>query len=182
LQDQVNQTENTPLLIVDDDKTIRNLLAKVAERAGFQVDTAKDGLEALEMLQQKNYAIAIVDLMMPRLSGYELVQKISALNPRPTVIVATAMANGDVASLEDSMVRRVLRKPFDIETVAKALVETARQIAEQQEVVQESVVIAGAEAATIPVKPPEEETTEEIAAAPPDETPAVKVEEPPEQS
>ncbi|HEY3055484.1 MAG TPA: response regulator, partial [Thermoanaerobaculia bacterium] len=66
-----------PLLIVDDDAPIRKLLERVASRAGFDVDTAKDGVEALEMLERKHYAIAIVDLMMPRLSGYELVQKIS---------------------------------------------------------------------------------------------------------
>src|SRR5438046_2351376 len=84
------------------------------------------------MLQRKQYEIAIVDLMMPRLSGYELVQKISTLNPRPVVLVATALMNGDVASLDDSMVRRVIKKPFDINAVAAALVETARDIASQR--------------------------------------------------
>lgn len=122
----------TPLLIVDDDKAVRRLLARVAERAGFDVDTAKDGLQALEMLERKQYDIAIVDLMMPRLSGYELVQKISTLNPRPTIIVATALMNGDVSSLDDSLVRRVIKKPFDINAVANALIETARDIAEQR--------------------------------------------------
>jgi DNA-binding response OmpR family regulator len=120
------------LLIVDDDKPVRKLLARVAQRAGFDVDTASDGLQALEMMQRKDYLIAIIDLMMPRLSGYELVQKISALRPRPTIIVATALTNGDVASLDDSMVRRVIKKPFDINTVANALIETAREIAEQR--------------------------------------------------
>ena len=124
--------DKTPLLIVDDDKAVRRLLARVAERAGFDVDTAKDGLQALEMLGRKQYAIAIVDLMMPRLSGYELVQKISTLDPRPIVIVATALMNGDVASLDDSMVRRVIKKPFDINAVANALVEIAREAAERR--------------------------------------------------
>lgn len=122
----------TPLLIVDDDRAVRRLLARVAERAGFDVDTAKDGLQALEMMQRKPYDIAIVDLMMPRLSGYELVQKISTLSPRPVVIVATALMNGDVASLDDSMVRRVIKKPFDINAVANALIETAKDIAEKR--------------------------------------------------
>ncbi len=124
--------KKTPLLIVDDDKAVRRLLARVAERAGFEVDTAKDGFQALEMLQHKQYEIAIVDLMMPRLSGYELVQKISTLDPRPVVIVATALMNGDVASLDDSMVRRVIKKPFDINAVANALVEIAREAAEKR--------------------------------------------------
>jgi DNA-binding response OmpR family regulator len=130
-----NDTQKkTPLLIVDDDKAVRRLLARVAERAGFEVDTARDGLQALEMLQKKQYEIAIVDLMMPRLSGYELVQKISTLDPRPVVIVATALMNGDVASLDDSMVRRVIKKPFDINAVANALIEIAREAAEKRAV------------------------------------------------
>lgn len=116
------------LLVVDDEKSIRQLLARIAERAGFDVDTANDGVEALEMLGKKDYAIAIVDLMMPRLSGYELLQKISTLNPRPVVLVATAMSNGDVASLDDSMVRSVIKKPFDIDAVAQALIETASEL------------------------------------------------------
>lgn len=116
------------ILIVDDEKSIRELLAKIAEREGFEVDTARDGEQALEMLARKDYLIAVVDLMMPRVSGYELVQKISTLKPRPTVIVATALTNGDVKSLDDSMVRRVIRKPFDIHAVAEALIETVHQI------------------------------------------------------
>ncbi len=124
--------KKTSLLIVDDDKAVRRLLARVAERAGFEVDTAKDGVQALEMLTAKDYEIAIVDLMMPRMSGYDLVQKIGTLNPRPVVIVATALMNGDVASLDDSMVRRVIKKPFDINAVANSLVEIAREAAEKR--------------------------------------------------
>ena len=128
----MEQDAKVALLIVDDEAAIRKLLAKVAERAGFDVDMAKDGIEALEMMGRKNYQIAIVDLMMPRLSGYELVQKISALEPRPSVIVATALMSGDTVSLDDSLVRRVIRKPFDVNAIAEALVETACQIAEER--------------------------------------------------
>jgi DNA-binding response OmpR family regulator len=103
------------------------------------------------MIEQKNYEIAIIDLMMPRLSGYELVQKIGALNPRPAILVATAMASSDVASLDDSLVRRVIRKPFDIDAVAKALMETAKHIAEQREQKSQEIPVAPPEAATLPV-------------------------------
>lgn len=148
-------TPGTPILIVDDDRQIRKLLESVARRAGFDVDTAKDGLDALEMIDQKQYAIAIVDLMMPRLSGYELVQEISTRSPRPVVLVATAMTNGDVESLDDSMVRRVIRKPFDINAVAEALIETAQNIAAQQEVTGEAMVAApDGGIVTIPVAAP----------------------------
>lgn len=119
------------LLIIDDDRAIRRLLARIAERSGFDVETARDGMQAIEMMELKPYDIAIVDLMMPRLSGYELLQRISMLTPRPVVLVATALMNGDVAHLDDSMVRRLIRKPFDINAVANALIETAREIADR---------------------------------------------------
>jgi DNA-binding response OmpR family regulator len=124
--------ERISILVVDDEEAIRTLLARVGERAGFNVDTARDGIEALEMLDHKDYLIAIVDLMMPRLSGYELVQRMSAVKPRPFVIVATALTNCAIASLDDSIVRRVIRKPFDIHAVAAGLIETARQIVEKR--------------------------------------------------
>lgn len=142
----------TPLLVVDDDAPIRRLLERVARRAGFDVDAAKDGVEALEMLQRKQYEIAIIDLMMPRLSGYDLVQKISAMNPRPCVLVATAMASTDVAALDDSMIRGVIRKPFDIQAVANRLVETATQLAEQRALAEKGLSIAPPEVAKLPVR------------------------------
>ena len=178
--------KKTPLLIVDDDRAVRRLLARIAERAGFDVDTAKDGLQAIEMLEKKQYDIAIVDLMMPRMSGYDLVQRISTLTPRPVVLVATALMNGDVASLDDSLVRRVIKKPFDINAVAAALVETARDISEKRAIptssgvtviVDNAKVIADkatvvADQATVVTpdltikEPPTEERAEEAAAAP----------------
>jgi len=113
---------------VDDDAAIRKLLQRIAIRAGFDVDTAPDGLVALEMMRAKHYAIAIIDLMMPRLSGYELVAKIGEMNPRPCLIVASAATDAKMQSLDDSLVRTVIKKPFDIDAVAKALIETAEYV------------------------------------------------------
>ena len=117
------------LLIVDDDKPIRHLLSRLAHRAGFDAETAKDGQDAIEKLKGAAYDIVLIDLMMPRVSGFELVEHINTLHPRPTVIVATAMMNGDVRRLDDSMIRRVIRKPFDIDAVVQALIETAAELA-----------------------------------------------------
>jgi DNA-binding response OmpR family regulator len=158
----VNTPGKVSLLIVDDDPPIRRLLERVAVRAGFDVDTAKDGLEALEKIEKKEYAIAIIDLMMPRLSGYDLVQKISALDPRPVIIVATALTNGDVAKIDDTLVRRVIKKPFDVKSVADALVDTARHIAEKKAGMEATVPIASPDAAVIKVI--EDETQADAAA------------------
>src|SRR6266498_496336 len=117
------------VLVVDDDDAIRKLLERIARRAGFEVDGAKDGVEALEMLDRAHYDIALIDLMMPRLSGYELVQRIGTRENRPIVIVATALTNSDVATVDDTLVRQVIRKPFDIHAVVAALKEIRLPIA-----------------------------------------------------
>ncbi|HLJ74449.1 MAG TPA: response regulator, partial [Thermoanaerobaculia bacterium] len=125
----VNRATSHRLLIVDDDPPIRNLLRRLAARAGFDAETAKDGGEAIEKLGHAEYEIVIVDLMMPRVSGFELLEHINTLHPRPTVIVATAMTDGDISRIDDSMIRRVIRKPFDVDAVTKALVEIATELA-----------------------------------------------------
>ena len=168
----MDEQHKTPLLIVDDETAIRRLLARIAERAGFQVDTAKDGIEALELLAKKTYVIAIVDLMMPRLSGYELVQHISTMNPRPVVLVATALTNGDTATLDDSLVRRVIRKPFDVTAVAEALIETARSIADKK--AEDTTVPSPAIAPPAPLVEPEPQAASpEPQAASPDPLPVI---------
>jgi CheY-like chemotaxis protein len=113
------------LLVVDDDRAIRKLLERIAGRAGFDADAASDGAEALEMLDQHEYDIALIDLMMPRVSGYELVQRISTRERRPIIIVATALTASDIASVDDTLVRHVIRKPFDVNAVVSALNEAA---------------------------------------------------------
>jgi DNA-binding response OmpR family regulator len=123
------------LLVVDDDQAIRKLLERIARRAGFEVDGAKDGVEALEMLDRAHYDVALIDLMMPRLSGYELVQRVGARERRPVLIVATALTSGDVASVDDTLVKQVIRKPFDVHAVIAALqaaIATASEAAAEE--------------------------------------------------
>jgi DNA-binding response OmpR family regulator len=116
------------LLVVDDDLAIRKLLERIARRAGFEVDGAKDGVEALELLDRAEYDIALIDLMMPRVSGYELVQRIGSRERRPVVIVATALTNSDIATVDDTLVRHVIRKPFDVQAVIAALKEVMHEV------------------------------------------------------
>jgi len=102
------------LLVVDDDSQIRTLLRRIAERCGYEVDEARDGIEALELLQTNAYAIALVDLMMPRFSGYELLKSLSEKSARPRFIVVTAMADEFVARVTPDLADAIVRKPFDV--------------------------------------------------------------------
>ena len=139
------------LLVVDDDHAIRKLLERIAKRAGFEVETAKDGADALEMIETRDYDIALLDLMMPRLSGYELVQRISTRERRPVVIVATALTNSDVATVDDTLVRHVIRKPFDVQAVVTSLVEA------MQHVIAKNAMLSVSDPAEPAPKPAEEE-------------------------
>ncbi|GAC1433412.1 MAG: hypothetical protein NVSMB68_05920 [Thermoanaerobaculia bacterium] len=151
LIDLVRANEKTSILVVDDDAPIRKLLERVAMRAGFDVDCARDGFEALQMLQAKEYSIAIIDLMMPRVSGYELVQKISAMNPRPVIIVATATTNADVAKIDDTLVRRIIRKPFDVRVVSDTLIETALDVEQRKQAAEKRLRPAPSDTGTVRV-------------------------------
>ena len=116
------------ILVVDDDPALRSLLKLVAVRAGFEVDTARDGVEALQKLAANEYLIAVIDLMMPRVSGYDVVERLSAFERRPAILVVTAMADAHVPRLDGRIVNSILRKPFDIDMFSAVLTELAKTL------------------------------------------------------
>jgi DNA-binding response OmpR family regulator len=116
----------TKILIADDDTAILGLLKVITRRAGFEPDTARDGLEAVRKIEANDYGVIFLDLMMPRLNGYEVIEHLRNKEKRPAVIVATAM--NDHGPLDPSVVHIVLRKPFDIDVVGTLIAETASSI------------------------------------------------------
>ena len=113
------------ILIADDDTALRGLLRLVALRCGFQVDTAANGREALERLASNNYLIAILDLMMPVVNGYEIVQRLADVEKRPAVLVVTAMADAHLPRMDGKVVHSIIRKPFDIDMISSVLTDLA---------------------------------------------------------
>lgn len=130
------------ILIVDDDFSIRTLLRLVAERRGFSVDLAADGVEALRLLSEHHYDLAIIDLMMPRVNGYELVDGIRRFEQRPTIVIATAMTDSLIGLLDGELVHSIIRKPFDIEMLGALMtaILESKPAARQTESVPEEVV------------------------------------------
>lgn len=118
------------ILVADDDPALRSLLRLVARRAGFDVDMAANGYEALELMNRNTYLIAIVDLMMPLMNGYELVERVAKMAERPGLIVVTAMTDAFVNNLDGNIVHSIVRKPFDVEMLRGVLTELAAVIRE----------------------------------------------------
>ena len=80
------------VLIVDDDQTIRKLISTILGRRDLDFSTASDGVEALAMLDKRRYDVMLLDLMMPRMDGYEVLEKLRGRVNRPFVILVSARA------------------------------------------------------------------------------------------
>jgi len=103
------------ILIVDDDAAIRTLLFTILRRRGLPVDTAKNGAEALERLGQCRYALMLLDLMMPVMNGWQVLDQVVTMDAkkRPAVILLTAGTEPRTNSAD--VVVGSIRKPFDVE-------------------------------------------------------------------
>jgi DNA-binding NtrC family response regulator len=99
------------ILVVDDDDIILDATATALRMAGYQVDTAEDGEEALRIVEWHRPAVIVLDLRMPRLDGCELAQHLRKRGIRIPLILMTASDDGDVWA-ERMGAASFLPKPF----------------------------------------------------------------------
>lgn len=114
---------STAALVVDDDDAIRRLIASLLRRSGFApVHTARDGQEGLDMMAVHTYRVVILDLRMPRVSGYDVLNQLAAqpLPRMPKIVIATADRSEVEHNLSADMVTAIISKPFDAETLISA--------------------------------------------------------------
>jgi CheY-like chemotaxis protein len=122
------------VLVVDDEPAIRALVTKIIERAGHPVDSARDGAEAIARLEVESYAVLVVDLMMPNVDGYALIEHLKARGGRrPAIIVISAGDTAALRRLDGSMVHSILRKPFDIDVLGDLITAAARSMDDDAE-------------------------------------------------
>jgi two-component system nitrogen regulation response regulator NtrX len=107
------------VLVVEDDTAIRTLVVAALRREPIEVHTASDGLAALECVRANDYAVILLDLMMPRLNGYEFLENLDSVrgDAEPVVIVMTAFDTTSLRKLPPNRVHAVLHKPFDVDRV-----------------------------------------------------------------
>lgn len=103
----------TNILIVDDDSNILNLVNIHLSEQGYKVFQAKDGIEALKLLQKESFHLAVVDVMMPFLDGYELTKEIRKKYDIPVILLTAKnqiedKEQGFQAGTDDYLV-----KPFE---------------------------------------------------------------------
>ena len=121
--------EEARVLVVDDEPAIRGLVAKIVERAGLIADTAADGEEAIAMIDRHTYDVIVVDLMMPRVDGYAVIEHVRGVpSPRPALIVASAADPPQLRKLDGSIVHSIVRKPFEIDVVGDLVAAAAEMV------------------------------------------------------
>ena len=103
------------ILVVDDDDAIRALVATVLRRRGLRADCVRNGVEAMARIEACRYSLVLLDLMMPQMSGYEVLDRLAKIPDamRPIVIVLTAGLEPRV--LDTRLVIGTIHKPFDVE-------------------------------------------------------------------
>ena len=151
------------VLVVEDDRDLRQLFARVLQRSGYETLEAGDGQQALEVLEREYVDVIISDIMMPVMDGYELVRSLREPDMKMPVLMITAkdafddMRRGFLSGTDDYMI-----KPVNVnEMVLRvgALLRRAQMISERREVLggtvlqyDEMTVCREGESVTLPQK------------------------------
>lgn len=118
---------NENILVVDDDMVVRRSLARVLEQEGHRVDEAASGADAVQMLDNKRYALVILDLRMPRLGGLTVLQHVRNRQPEVAVLVMTSYPSLENAKESIQLgAFDFLPKPLDAEQIRKVVAGVLR--------------------------------------------------------
>ena len=129
------QKINKRLLVVDDDNQIRELLSFDISQSGYIVDSAIDGEEGLKKALENDYDLILLDVMMPKMNGYDVCKNIRIAKPNVPILMLTAKGTiEDKTQGFDCGADDYLIKPFEIQEVLlriRALLRRGENIAVQ---------------------------------------------------
>jgi CheY-like chemotaxis protein len=120
----IEMEHNGSVLVVDDEPQVVSVLEFTLRADGFQTYTAHDGIEALEQVRRHHPALMILDVMMPRMDGWSVLEAIRALPvaERPRVVMVTALASAADRSRASALgAEAYVPKPFDIGSLLEVL-------------------------------------------------------------
>ncbi|MFP4525847.1 MAG: PleD family two-component system response regulator [Bacteroidales bacterium] len=109
--------ENKKILVVDDSETNVFLLQKLLEEEGFDIEYAYSGKEALKLLNSKTYFLVLMDIMMPGIDGYDILQKLKETNKLKSTPIIMVTARDDTESQDKALqmgASDYLTKPLDL--------------------------------------------------------------------
>lgn len=103
------------VLVVDDDQNTRQLLATLLRHRGIAVDEAAHGGEAIDLLRQNQYAVIMLELLLPQLDGFAVLDAMRSdeVQAPAVVLVVTGADRHIVERLDSQRIHGIVRKPFD---------------------------------------------------------------------
>jgi|Deesub1362A_J573_1020465.scaffolds.fasta_scaffold00105_76 DNA-binding NtrC family response regulator len=110
------------ILVVDDDPQMRDDIAEMLRSEGYNITTASSGEEALEFIRERDFDVVLTDLMMPGISGMDVLREVMKIKPKTRVIVITAFAT--IESAVEAMkigASDYISKPFKLNEVQVAV-------------------------------------------------------------
>ncbi|MDP2917075.1 MAG: response regulator [Dehalococcoidia bacterium] len=116
--------ERASVLVVDDNSSLRDTFGMILKRKGFDVDTAPDGLSAVDKFREQPYDVVLMDMVMPRLDGVEALRQMRLINARTRVILMTAYSGEEqLRSARNGGAYSLLKKPIDITKLLKVITQ-----------------------------------------------------------
>lgn len=113
------------ILLVDDDDTITTLFQLILQNAGYQVDIALTGQQALEKLEETDYQVAILDIILPDIKGEEIARKIRKQNDDIRFIIITGHSEiDDSVEAIDVGIDDILLKPIEPDELLRTIKES----------------------------------------------------------
>ena len=99
------------ILIVEDDAITRRNLSVLLSDEGYDVDQAGDGVQALEILARRPFDLVLSDVVMPRMDGLKLLQRLQRMAPQMPVMIMTSYVSSSLSSVPAGAAE-FIRKPF----------------------------------------------------------------------
>ncbi len=115
------EKRNKKVMIVDDEKIIRDFFRSLLSLSALEISEAEDGLTAIKLAQEDKYDIFFIDMRMPGLDGLETSRKIRQLNSEATIVIITGYALSDIIKQAREEGYGVISKPFNIQDIEEVI-------------------------------------------------------------
>jgi two-component system, NtrC family, response regulator HydG len=114
------------ILVVDDNQDLLNTFAMILKRRGFSVQTAGDGLSAIDKFKEQDFDVTLMDIVMPQMNGVDASRKMKEINPEAPIILMTAYSDEELLqTARNEGVHQIIHKPIRIDQLIKIITAAA---------------------------------------------------------
>ncbi|MCJ7655561.1 MAG: response regulator [Dehalococcoidia bacterium] len=119
--------KNKPtILVVDDNQDLLETFAMILKRRGYHVQTAGDGLSAINKFKEQNFDVTLMDIVMPEMNGVDAYKKIKEIQPEAPIILMTAYSDEElIQNAKNEGVSQIIHKPIHIDQLIELINEIA---------------------------------------------------------